>query len=204
MKRLTVFSVVAALVATVLPLAAQAEKLDAKSLQALSEKPVTQAPKFIPKSASTGPVVEKSRTYQFASKGAVSKAARVITMSDGTKTECPLVDVPLFFEKNSDRLTDPQSLANLTALANHLKGLAAGAKFCIEGHASVEGDDGKNLELSQRRATAIRSYLIARGVDQAVLAPPVGRGSADAKTQDKNASEVLLAQDRRVLIVREQ
>ncbi len=189
-----------ALALTGLPIAAQTPKLEAKSLEVLREKPATTAPKFVPKTA--GPIVEKSRKYTFASKGTVSKAARVITMTDGSKSECPLVEVPLLFEKDSAELADAQSKSNLTVLANHLKELGAGARICIEGHASVEGDAAHNQTLSEKRAAAIRAKLINQGVSEAMLAAAVGRGSLDA-TQKANASEALLAQDRRVLVVRE-
>lgn len=185
---------------TGLPLAAQTPKLEAGSLEALNEKPATTVPKFVPKT--TGPVVEKSRKYIFATKGAEAKAARVITMTDGTKTECPLVEVPLLFEKDSAELADAQSKSNLTVLASHLKQLGAGAKICIEGHASAEGDRAHNQRLSEKRAAAIRAGLIRQGVSEAMLSAAVGRGSLDA-TQPAGAGEALLAQDRRVLVVRE-
>ena len=189
-----------ALTLTSLPLAAQTAKLEAKSLEALNEKPAMTAPKFVPKS--TGPIVEKSRKYSFAAKGTESKAARVITMTDGSKTECPLVEVPLLFVKDSTELKDAQSAENLTVLANHLKALGTGAKICIEGHASAEGDPAHNQTLSEKRATAIRAGLIQKGVSAAQLTAAVGRGSLD-HTQPANAGEALLAQDRRVLVVRE-
>lgn len=185
-----------------LPLGAQTPKLDPGALDALKEKPVTTAPKFVPKT--TGPIVEKSRQYTFTAKG-TTKAARVITMTDGTKTEAPLVEVPLHFVKNSTQLADPQSKANLAVLAHHLKEMAAtGGKVCIEGHASVEGDTDANQKLSEARAAFIRTQLISTGVSETLLAASVGRGSQDALTKNKNAGEALLAQDRRVLVVREQ
>jgi outer membrane protein OmpA-like peptidoglycan-associated protein len=194
-------SLLAALAVTSLPLYAQTPKLEAKSLEALKEKPAVTAPKFVPKS--TGPVVEKKRAYTFTAKGTASKAARVITMTDGTKTECPLVEIPLRFLKDSTQLADPQSKANLAVLADHLKANGDGGKFCIEGHASAEGDGTHNQTLSEQRAQAIRDELIANGVAPTVLAPPVGRGALDATVSAK-ASEQELAQDRRVLVVREQ
>jgi len=184
-------------------LAAQTQKLDTNSLDAIDLKPRKVAPKFIPKSASKGPVVEKKREYTFASKGVLkSKAARVISMSDGTKIEAPLVDVPLLFRVNSTELADTQSKANLKLLADKLRTLND-AKFCIEGHASAEGDGAHNQKLSESRAKAIRHALIALGVHSQLFNNTIGLGSRHA-THPATATEHELAEDRRVLIIREQ
>lgn len=186
--------------ALALPLTAQTPKLEATSLEALKEKPASIAPKFVPKTS--GPVVEKSRKYTFQSKG-TSKAARVITMTDGSKVECPLVEIPLLFGKDSTELADAQSKANLALLATQLKSLGHGVKICIEGHASAEGDGAHNQQLSEKRAAAVRRMLLDQGVSDTMLTRSIGRGSLDA-TQAANSPESLLAQDRRVLIVREE
>ena len=183
-----------------LPLAAQTPKLEPKALEALAVRPAATAPKLVPKTP--GPVVEKKRTYTYAAKGQ-SKAARVITMSDGSTVESPLVEIPLRFAKDSTALADEQSRANLAVLADHLKQMGGGTKICVEGHASAEGDSGRNQVLSEQRAKAVRDELILRGVSDRILAPPAGRGSLDA-TQPAGAAEALLAADRRVLVVREQ
>lgn len=39
----------------------------------------------------------------------------------------------------------------------------------VEGHASADGDDQHNLDLSARRAGAVREYLIGKGVPEAML-----------------------------------
>jgi outer membrane protein OmpA-like peptidoglycan-associated protein len=42
-------------------------------------------------------------------------------------------------------------------------------KIRVEGHASADGNDEHNLELSQRRARAVRLYLVTKGVPEAKL-----------------------------------
>lgn len=60
-------------------------------------------------------------------------------------------------------------------------------RISIEGHASAEGDDWHNLDLSDRRAKAVRDYLIQHAVDQTKLVA-TGYGEtrpiADNNTQE--------------------
>jgi len=65
-------------------------------------------------------------------------------------------------------------------------------RFVIEGHASTEGDDNANLELSKLRAAAFRDFLVSKGLDAAQFevrgfgeAHPIieGRGENKAKSR---------------------
>ncbi|HEX2751447.1 MAG TPA: OmpA family protein [Verrucomicrobiales bacterium] len=183
--------------------AQETKKLDPAALKSLDSAPATEAPKVPPKFVAKGAPRETKREYLTKSVGGVSKAARVITMSTGDKIEAPVVDIPLLFNKNEATLKDAQSRDNLNILAAKIKQLeASGATFCIEGHASAEGDGAFNEKLSQARATAIAAQLRACGVSPSTITGATGFGSRHA-SQPASASESLLAQDRRVLIVRE-
>lgn len=183
--------------------AQETKKLDPAALKSLETAPATEAPKTPPKFVSKGAPRETKREYLSKSVGGISKAARVITMSTGDKVEAPVVDIPLLFNKNQATLKDAQSRENLNILAAKIKQLeAAGATFSIEGHASAEGDGAFNEKLSQDRAAAIASQLKACGVSPSSITGATGFGSRHA-SQPASASESLLAQDRRVLIVRE-
>ncbi len=183
--------------------AQETKKLDAALLKSLDAAPVTEAPKTAPKFVPKGAPRETKREYLTKSAGGITKAARVITMSTGDKVEAPVVDIPLLFNKNEATLKDAQSRENLNILATRIRQLeASGAVFSIEGHASAEGDGTFNQKLSQDRATAIVAQLRACGVSATAIAGATGFGSRHA-TQPANASEAQLAQDRRVLIVRE-
>lgn len=183
--------------------AQETKKLDATALKSLDIAPSIEGPKqplkFVPK----GGPRETKREYLTKSVGGVSKAARVITMNTGEKVEAPVVDIPLLFNKNEATLKDAQSRENLNILAAKIKLLEGeGATFCIEGHASAEGDGTFNEKLSQERATAIATQLKSCGVSAATITAATGFGSRHA-THAANSGEALLAQDRRVLIVRE-
>ena len=72
--------------------------------------------------------------------------------------------------------------------------------FAIEGHASAEGDYGKNLLLSQERAERISRELVRNGVSAERLMP-VGYGETEAAhPADARESERRL--DRRVMVFR--
>lgn len=182
-------------------LGAQTANLDQTALDALDAAPETIAPRFIPKSAGKGPVVEKGREYVFTPKGTLAKAARVISMSDGSKVTAPLVSIPLLFKKNQAVLVDARSRANLQTLASKLRSLP-NARFCIEGHASAEGTPARNQTLSALRAQAIRNALISLGVPAESFSSSVGLGSAYSR-HPPDAVDSLRAEDRRVLVIRE-
>ena len=68
----------------------------------------------------------------------------------------------------------------------------------IEGHADATGTDDINLPLSQRRAEAVKDYLIKSGADQGML-QAVGMGSRAPKL----SSDPFAAENRRVEIGRQ-
>jgi len=72
--------------------------------------------------------------------------------------------------------------------------------FVIEGHASSEGDYGRNLLLSQERAERIARDLVYYGVNPNRLMP-VGYGEAEA-AYPANAPEEYRSLDRRVMVFR--
>ena len=67
----------------------------------------------------------------------------------------------------------------------------------IEGHADASGVAAVNLALSQKRAEAVREYLVEKGADPTMLMP-VGVGA----NAPKNAKDPFSAENRRVEIGR--
>lgn len=65
----------------------------------------------------------------------------------------------------------------------------------IQGHASAEGTDEYNLNLSERRAISVREYLIAYGVEPERL---TAKGFGESKPITDNATETGRALNRRV------
>jgi outer membrane protein OmpA-like peptidoglycan-associated protein len=61
-------------------------------------------------------------------------------------------------------------------------------------HTDARGNDEWNLELSQKRADAIRDYLIGKGIDQGRLR---AKGYGETKPIDKGTSAAAMARNRR-------
>jgi OOP family OmpA-OmpF porin len=72
-------------------------------------------------------------------------------------------------------------------------------KLRVEGHTDNVGSRAANQKLSEQRATAVVSWLVAHGVDRSRLA---AQGFADTKPVGDNASEEGRAQNRRVELVK--
>lgn len=67
----------------------------------------------------------------------------------------------------------------------------------VEGHADASGAADANLQLSQRRAEAVKAFLVSQGADPAMI-EPVGVGA----NAPKNAKDPFAAENRRVEIGR--
>jgi outer membrane protein OmpA-like peptidoglycan-associated protein len=113
------------------------------------------------------------------------------------RKQAPSIDLEIFFEYKSAEIT-PQAAAALTPLGRALSDARlAGDSFLIAGHTDAKGSDEYNLALSQKRAEAVRQYLIANfGVDGTKLVA-TGMGFKHLK----NAKDELAAENRRVQIV---
>jgi outer membrane protein OmpA-like peptidoglycan-associated protein len=105
----------------------------------------------------------------------------------------------ILFDTDSDRIR-PDSAAAIQAIA---KALQAGPdlRLLIEGHTDASGNAAHNLELSARRAGAVKAVLVAQfGIDAARLTT-AGLGST--KPMGPNDTPQGRAQNRRVELVRQ-
>ena len=89
------------------------------------------------------------------------------------------------FEYNSAAIL-PRSLSYLDEIGRMMNlRRAAGGRLIIEGHTDSSGTDIYNLKLSERRAEAVRSYLIDRHrIDPSRLAT-AGKGEREPLMRDK-------------------
>jgi OmpA-OmpF porin, OOP family len=73
------------------------------------------------------------------------------------------INRPVYFATDKDRILS-KSFPVLTAVADAMKATPEIKRVSIEGHADVRGTAEYNLDLSQRRAANIRTFLIKHGV----------------------------------------
>jgi OOP family OmpA-OmpF porin len=124
--------------------------------------------------------------------------------SDG----CPVQAEPLAvlelkgvsFESNSDLLRD-ESIVVLDEAVATLNSKYPNTRVEVAGHTDSMGDDAYNLDLSRRRAEAVRQYLTQAGVDKKRLS---AEGYGEAQPVADNGTAAGRHQNRRVeLRVRE-
>ena len=103
----------------------------------------------------------------------------------------------LLFDFDSDKLRDA-SKTNLDNLANSLSSFGD-SKLLLVGHTDDTGPDAYNLDLSRRRAAAVASYLISRGVPSARIetsgrgeGEPIAPNDSDADRQKNRRVEVVV------------
>ncbi len=94
----------------------------------------------------------------------------------------------LFFSLNSSTLTRSHS-KQINAWATELKKTNGLSAVRVEGHADKVGNQNYNLEISRRRAEAVRSALITQGIPRHLI-DVVGYGFSrptdDTAVEDKN------------------
>ena len=105
----------------------------------------------------------------------------------------------ILFDVDSDRIK-PESAATIKMIASGMQA-NAGANFQIEGHTDSTGDAAHNMDLSQRRAEAVKSVLVTQfGIDGARLSTT---GLGATKPVASNDTPQGRAENRRVEFVRQ-
>jgi outer membrane protein OmpA-like peptidoglycan-associated protein len=109
------------------------------------------------------------------------------------------IDFPIFFPSGSSTLT-PQAQQQLANLGRALVDpRLASFRFRIEGHTDTVGDAMMNQSLSERRAMAVRDYLVRQfGVGaERLQAIGLGEGQLAVPTRDETPEP----RNRRVRVV---
>jgi len=114
-------------------------------------------------------------------------------------TEGKFVTRGILFDVNSDKIK-PESSGALKDIANVLKE-SAGVKVKIVGHTDSDGDDKANMILSEKRAAAVKNYLVKEfGIDDANLTT---EGKGESQLADKNPTPEGKANNRRVEFIKQ-
>jgi outer membrane protein OmpA-like peptidoglycan-associated protein len=109
----------------------------------------------------------------------------------------PSIDLEINFDYNSAKIAG-SAMPQVTALGQALSSSdLKGSTFIVAGHTDGKGNDTYNQSLSERRADAVKHYLMERyKIDESNLVT-VGYG----KTQLKDSSNPLAAENRRVQVI---
>jgi OmpA-OmpF porin, OOP family len=113
-------------------------------------------------------------------------------------TEGKFVTNGILFDVNSDRIK-PESYGVLKDIANVLAENAS-VRVKVIGHTDTDGDDKSNLELSKRRAEAVKNALSKEFSIDAARMDTDGKG--ESQPADKNETPVGKANNRRVEFVK--
>jgi outer membrane protein OmpA-like peptidoglycan-associated protein len=135
------------------------------------------------------PAVKAGRKLTAKEREAVAETVR--------RDDLPTADLEVYFEFNSAAI-GPSALPMLKTLGQALAdGRLAGGTFIVGGHTDAKGDEDYNQRLSQRRAQAVRDFLVGNfPIDPGKLMA-VGYG----EEQLKSVEEPLAAVNRRVQVI---
>lgn len=97
--------------------------------------------------------------------------------------------------ENDQAVIKPESHELLADVAQVIKDNPKLKRINIEGHASADGDDRHNMDLSDRRAKAVREYLISQGIDGSKLE---AKGYGETRAIGDNNTQEGREQNRRV------
>lgn len=111
------------------------------------------------------------------------------------ETEVELVKT--FYFEFDQNILQPRDRAALTAWADELR--SSGDPVRIEGHADERGSREYNIGLGERRANAVRDFLVLQGVDSSSLEvvsygeerPAVTGSNEQSWTQNRRAEIIL-------------
>lgn len=109
---------------------------------------------------------------------------------DGDRSLFP----PVYFAYDSSQV-NPAEAAKCEAVANHLR-QGKGQGVIVEGHADERGSREYNLSLGERRALAVRDYLISLGVDYATIQT---RTFGEEQPDDPGHDETAYSKNRRAV-----
>lgn len=110
-------------------------------------------------------------------------------------TEKQIVILDVVYFETSKAIIKPESFGLLDEVASTILSAPKIGRIEIGGHTDSQGVDATNLTLSQKRAEAVRDYLVKKGVPTGQLVP---KGYGETKPIDTNATPAGRARNRRV------
>ncbi len=129
--------------------------------------------------------------------GAMKDLAAVAAVKEDARGMIITLSGSVLFASNKYALLNT-AMTKLDQVAEALKAQGADKRMVVEGHTDSQGSDKINQPLSLNRATAVRDYLVSRGVPSERISA-VGMGSS--KPLADNLSPENRANNRRVEII---
>ena len=122
-----------------------------------------------------------------------------IVDDEGRLEKLPKVGALILFDYNSDAIKD-ESKPLLREYGKALQSALKDAVLLVAGHTDGVGSDKYNLDLSNRRAEAIKKFIVAEFqiADQRLIVKPYGKSKPIAPNETEDGR----AQNRRVEFVR--
>ncbi|MDQ6867766.1 MAG: OmpA family protein [Pseudomonadota bacterium] len=131
-----------------------------------------------------------------------NRTTRSLTLNEREKIatiaqDKPSIDIDINFEYNSAKLA-PSAMSTARTLGEALSSAELkGGTFIVEGHTDAKGGTEFNQRLSERRADAVKRFLVEDYRIPAANLRPVGYG----KTKLKNKDNPFGPENRRVRVV---
>lgn len=125
--------------------------------------------------------------------GGTTRSIRVLGDEPAAQPAPAALSLPVQFEFDSATIL-PSARGQLDALAEGIRLLPPGRRVVIEGHTDATGSDDYNQSLSQRRALAVKQYLVQTHGIEARRLQEVGVG----KRRPIDGADPFAAENRRV------
>jgi uncharacterized repeat protein (TIGR01451 family) len=114
-------------------------------------------------------------------------------VEDAPEPKVEYID-PIYFEVNQATI-DPQSYATINHVAEVIKRYDNVKSVSVQAHTDSDGPMDYNLQLSIRRANAVKDYLVGQGINESKIRIA---GFGEAKPRVANTSAANKAKNRRV------
>jgi outer membrane protein OmpA-like peptidoglycan-associated protein len=129
--------------------------------------------------------------------GAMKDLAAIAAVKEEPRGVVITLSGSVLFASNKYALLNT-AMTKLDQVAEALKAQDSDKRMVVEGHTDSQGSDATNQPLSMNRATAVRDYLVSRGVASEKITA-MGMGSSKPITDNKTAEN--RANNRRVEII---
>ena len=160
----------------------------AKARKAFETTLVSQRDNANDSAAAAGDKLDDERTRRKTAEDAARKALASLAAMGSVKTEAQRTIITLSGEvlfKSKEATLLPGAQAQLDLVAEAIESQGDEKRIVVEGHTDSQGKDDYNQGLSQRRADAVRAYLVGRGIASDLI-QATGKGELEPIADNKS------------------